>query len=30
MYHNYGKEVAQLIQLRGAITKKINKLEGKK
>ncbi len=29
-YHNYGKEVAELIQLRGAISRKINKLEGKK
>ena len=29
-YHNYGKEVAELIQLRGAISRKINKLEKKK
>ena len=29
-YHNYGKEIAQLVQLRGAISRKINKLEKKK
>ena len=29
-YHNYGKEVASLVQLRGAINRKINKMEGKK
>lgn len=29
-FHNYGKEVAQLVQLRGAINRQINKREGKK
>jgi hypothetical protein len=29
-YHRYGKEVAQLVQLRGAINRQINKREGKK
>lgn len=28
-YHQYGKEVAQLVQLKGAITRQINKREGK-
>lgn len=27
--HNYGKEIAQLVQLRGTITRQINKREGK-
>ncbi len=26
-YHNYGKEIAQLVQLKGAITRQINKRE---
>lgn len=29
-FHNYGPEVAQVVQLRGAITRQINKREGKK
>lgn len=29
-FHNYGAEVAKLVQLRGAITRQINKREGKK
>lgn len=28
-YHNYGKEIAQLVQLRGAITRQLNKRERK-
>lgn len=28
-YHNYGKEIAALVQLRGAVTRQINKREGK-
>ena len=28
-YHNYGQEVANLIQLRGAINRQINRKEGK-
>ena len=27
--HNYPKEIAQLVQLRGAITRQINRKEGK-
>ncbi len=26
-YHNYGKEIAQLVQLKGAVTRQINKRE---
>jgi hypothetical protein len=29
-YHRYPKEIAQLVQLRGALTRQINKREGKK
>lgn len=29
-YHNYGPEIAHVVQLRGAITRQINKKEGKK